>query len=134
MNPQTPAQNNDAATVSPVTASTRVVNESTPAYPAFLDRTRILTARGIPVVPVDPGQKRCTLSGWPTLATTDPNIISLWAQQYPDANTAAVCLAGGVCVVDADVAGLMSRIEQECGQKVPRTLVVKSGGKGLPHV
>jgi P4 family phage/plasmid primase-like protien len=140
MNPQAPT-NNNAASVAPDTApiqlakqSIHIVSAPAGAVNTFISRARILTERGIPVLPVNAGEKRCTLSGWPALATTDEAQIEAWAQQYPNANTAAVCLSDGACVVDADVAGLMSRIEQECGKKVPPTLVVKSGGKGLPHV
>jgi hypothetical protein len=89
MNPQAPA-NKNATEGSASTALSAVVLESPSAYPTFADRARILTARGIPVVPVEPGAKRCTLSGWPALATTDQAQIDAWAAQNPNYNTAAV--------------------------------------------
>jgi P4 family phage/plasmid primase-like protien len=132
MNPQAPANNNAAPEV--VASSTApVVREFPSAYPTFADRARILTARGIPVVPVEPGAKRCTLSGWPALAMTDQGQITAWAAQNPNYNTAAVGKPDGFVILDSDSEDLAERIKRDTGKDLPATFTVKSGGKGFPH-
>jgi len=107
------------------------MNSSAQNNTTFAERAALLTSRGIPVVPVNAGQKRCTVPDWPKLATTDPDLLNRWPS---DSNTAAVCLPGGICVLDADAAGLVARIEQDAGETMPQTFMVKSGGKGFPHI
>ena len=84
----------------------------------FTERASLLTARHIPVVPVEAGQKRCTLKDWPTLATLTP----AWTGDY---NTAAVCLNDGICVLDVDSLDLA--LPQQ-----PTTFTVSSAS-GRPH-
>jgi hypothetical protein len=98
----------------------------------FNERATILTGRGIPVVPVEPGQKRCTIPGWPSLATTDLSKLKQWADS--EMNSAAVATPDGVCILDCDQPDLLERIEGATRQKIPTTLVVKSAGRGCPHV
>jgi hypothetical protein len=95
----------------------------------FAARAALLTARGIPVVPVAPGEKRCLLENWPALATTDLAQIETWSRTTADFNTAAVCLPDGICVLDADAPGLAEQI----GTLLPKTFTTRSAGKGLPH-
>jgi hypothetical protein len=94
----------------------------------FAARAALLTARGIPVVPVAPGEKGCKLTDWPALATTDLAQIEAWSQTA-DFNTAAVCLPDGICVLDADSAELLDHIPQP----LPKTFTTQSAGKRLPH-
>jgi hypothetical protein len=94
----------------------------------FAARAALLAARGIPVVPVAPGEKRCLLPNWPALAATDVAQIETWSQTA-DFNTAAVCLPDGICVLDADSAELLDRIPQP----LPKTFTTRSAGKRLPH-
>lgn len=95
----------------------------------FLERARILAERGVPVAPALTGDKRCVLQGWPEKATLDPAQIQAWSEVNPDANTAAVCLDGGTCVLDADNEQFASFI---FSQKI-LTFTVLSGGRNLPH-
>lgn len=95
----------------------------------FATRAAILTERGIPVVPVNAGEKRCTKPNWPNLATTNEAKIQAWQRENSDFNTAAVCLPDGICVLDADSASLMGKI----GRKMPQTFTVLSAGRQLPH-
>jgi hypothetical protein len=104
------------------------------ANPTFQDRADILTSRGIPVVPVEPLQKRCTMAGWPSLASTDPSVLSLWSKANPNYNTAAVAKLDGFCILDCDTPDLVERIERETGCKTPATFTVRSAGRGCPHI
>jgi hypothetical protein len=104
------------------------------AYPTFQDRANILIERGIPVVPVEPGQKRCTMAGWPSLASTDSSVLSLWSKVNPNYNTAAVAKLDGFCILDCDTPDLVEQIESETGCKMPATFTVRSAGRGCPHV
>jgi P4 family phage/plasmid primase-like protien len=100
----------------------------------FLERARILTSRGIPVAPVDPGAKRCTLPRWPARATTDQAQIAAWAAENPKYNTAAVGKLDGFVILDSDSEDLPERIKRDTGRDLPDTFIVRSGGKGYPHV
>jgi hypothetical protein len=95
----------------------------------FAARAELLTSRNIPTVPVAPGEKKCKLSNWPSLATTDAAQIAKWNTATPDANTAAVCLPDGICVLDADA----PELTQLVGSLLPKTFTTRSAGKGLPH-
>ncbi len=87
----------------------------------FTERASLLTSRHIPVVPVEPNAKRCTLPNWPSLASTVPQ----WTGDY---NTAAVCLNDGICVLDSDSADLAAQLPH-----LPETFTVRSASKQLPH-
>lgn len=95
----------------------------------FLERAAILTERGVPIAPALTGDKRCVLPSWPEKATTSMAQIQAWAEATPNANTAAVCLSDGVCVLDAD----NDLLAIEIAPFIPETFTVLSGGKGLPH-
>lgn len=101
---------------------------------SFKDIALPLAGRGIPVVPVNPLQKQCTLRGWPALATTGTKQILAWDTKNPDYNVACVGKPDGIVILDCDVKGLVARIEQETGQKIPATFTVRSGGKGCAHL
>jgi putative DNA primase/helicase len=133
MTPQAPENNNAAPEVA-ASSMASVVNESPSAYPTFADRARILTSRGIPVVPVNPGERRCQLPGWPQLATTDQEQLNAWAAQNPNYNTAAVAKPDGFVVLDSDSEDLADRIKRDTGKELPDTFTVRSGGKGYPHL
>jgi len=101
---------------------------------SFKDKALPLAARGIPVIPVQPGEKRCLLPAWQTKATTDTDQILQWDKDNPDYNVGAVGKPDGIAILDCDVKGLKKRIETETGHKFPPTLVVKSAGKGAAHI
>jgi bifunctional DNA primase/polymerase-like protein len=100
----------------------------------FIDIAAPLAKMGIPVIPVEPYEKRCLLPEWQKLATTDIEQIKLWNQANPLFNVGCVGKPQGIVILDCDVKGLKKRIEEETGHKFPRTLVVKSGGKGAAHI
>jgi hypothetical protein len=101
-----------------------------PAPSNFAERAEILTSRGIPVVPVVPGEKRCLLPNWQNLATIDPEQIQVWNRQASTYNTGAVCYSDGICVLDADSPELLKMLPLG----VPDTFTVLSGGRKLPHL
>ena len=92
-----------------------------------------LIRRGIPVIPVQPGEKRCVLPQWQGLASTIPSQIEFWNQENPEYNVGCVAQPEGIVILDCDVKGLHKRIVQETGQDFPETLIVRSAGKGCLH-
>jgi Bifunctional DNA primase/polymerase, N-terminal/Primase C terminal 1 (PriCT-1) len=102
----------------------------------FEDRAQILTARGIPVAPVQPKDKVCKLLGWEKLATTNLETVKVWGQGSPDGNTAAVARAesDGFCFFEVDQPNFHEVIQKQTGQKFPETFVVSSSpGRGKGH-
>jgi P4 family phage/plasmid primase-like protien len=100
----------------------------------FLEIATPLIERGIPVIPVQPNEKRCLLPEWQKKATTDIEQVKLWHSENPDFNVGCVGTPEGIVILDADNADLIPRIERETGHKMPRTFTVRSGGKKLPHL
>jgi hypothetical protein len=92
-----------------------------------------LIKRGIPVIPVEPGGKRCLLPEWPARASALQSMVESWHAECPDYNVGCVGMPDGIVILDCDVKGLGKRIERETGQEFPDTLVVKSAGKGCYH-
>lgn len=67
----------------------------------FADRARPLIARGIPVFPCDAGKRPLTENGFKD-ASSDPDQIAAWSNQYPDALVAQPT-GHSVFVLDVDV-------------------------------
>ncbi|MGO9087977.1 MAG: AAA family ATPase [Candidatus Sulfotelmatobacter sp.] len=100
----------------------------------FLEIATPLIQRGIPVIPVQPNEKRCLLPEWQNKATTDIEQVKLWQTENPNFNIGCVGKPDGFVMLDCDVVGLREQIERETKQKFPRTLIVKSAGKGAEHI
>jgi hypothetical protein len=100
----------------------------------FLEIATPLIQRGIPVIPVQPNEKRCLLPEWQTKATTDIERVKLWQTENPVFNVGCVGTPEGIVILDADNPELIARIERETGHEMPRTFTVRSGGKKLPHL
>lgn len=101
---------------------------------SFKDIALPLIERGIFVIPVLPGEKRCLLKNWPGQATRGPEMVKFWDMENPAYNVGCVGKLNSIAILDCDVKGLAKRIEKETGQKFPETLVVKSAGKGCLHI
>ena len=100
----------------------------------FLEIATPLIERGIPVIPVQPNEKRCLLPEWQKKATTDIEQVKLWQTENPHFNVGCVGKPEGFVMLDCDVVGLREQIEKETKQRFPRTLIVKSAGKGAEHI
>jgi putative DNA primase/helicase len=100
----------------------------------FLEIATPLIQLGIPVIPVQPNEKRCLLPEWQMKATTDIEQVKLWQTENPHYNVGCVGKPDGFVMLDCDVVGLREQIEKETGQKFPLTLVVRSAGKGAEHI
>jgi hypothetical protein len=99
----------------------------------FENRALPLISRGIPVFPLPPRSKAAKLSDWQNLASTDHLRIKEWSLQGPEDNCAAVAqaCAGGFWFLDIDRPDFAKTIEEETGQKIPPTMMVRSQpGKG----
>jgi hypothetical protein len=94
----------------------------------FLERAKSTIAKGVPVIRLKPESKIAWDLDWPNLATTDLKVLEKWNNETPDANCAAVAKAqlGGVFFLEIDDPSVVSRIEQETGQKIPQTFRVRS--------
>lgn len=68
--------------------SANPVSQSQPRQ--FIEIAKPLIERGIPVIPVQPHEKRCLLPDWPKLATTDIHQIKAWNTENPYFNVGAV--------------------------------------------
>lgn len=101
---------------------------------SFRDIALPLIARGIPVIPVQPLEKRCLLPEWQQRCTTETGWIDFWELQDPTYNVGCVAKPNGIVILDCDVKGLAKRIAKETGQTWPPTLVVRSAGKGCYHI
>ncbi len=99
----------------------------------FKEIAEPLVTRGVPVIPLRPKTKIAFLTGWETLATTDPTKVEQWDQDYTDANGACVAYARpeGVWFLEIDKPGFAEEIETATGQKIPATFMVRSSpGRG----
>lgn len=56
----------------------------------FLEIATPLIQRGIPVIPVQPNEKRCLLPEWQMKATTDIEQVKLWQTENPTFNVGCV--------------------------------------------
>lgn len=101
---------------------------------SFKDIALPLIARGIPVIPVQPGQKKCLLPNWPGHATTGKAMVEFWDQENPNYNVGCVGKLDGFVILDCDRKGLPKEIEAETGQKFEPTFTVRSAGKRCLHI
>jgi hypothetical protein len=69
-----------------------------------------LIRRGIPVVPVEPGGKRCLLPEWPGRASALQSMVESWHGECPDYNVGCVAQPDGIVILDCDVIELHKRI------------------------
>src|SRR5271155_3369395 len=99
----------------------------------FLERAQATVAKGAPVIRLRPRTKIAADSDWPSLATTNPETLTKWNTEMPEANCAAVAQGrmGGVWFLEIDDPSVPPRIESETGQKIPLTYRVRSrSGRG----
>jgi Bifunctional DNA primase/polymerase, N-terminal len=102
--------------------------------PSFNEIALPLANRGIKVIPVRPLSKEGVLKDQFRYATTSPEQIECWNHENPNYNVGCVGTPDTILILDCDVKGLIQRIEQETGQQLPPTLVVRSAGKGCAHI
>jgi hypothetical protein len=107
---------------------------NSPTIQTFKDLALPLVERGIPVIPVVPFGKNPELSVAAKRSTLSAEQVLAWDAQWPDHNVGCVGTPETVVILDCDVPGLMTRIEQETGHKLPQTFTVKSAGKGCAHL
>lgn len=99
----------------------------------FKDIAEPLVSRGVPVIPLRPKTKIAFMTNWPDEATIDPVKIAQWDMEYVDANGACVARAkpDGVWFLELDRQGVLEKIQQDTGQKIPDTFMVRSSpGRG----
>jgi hypothetical protein len=94
----------------------------------FFERAYQTTQKGVPVIRLRPNTKVAMDNDWPSLATTDTAILQHWNQETPDANCAAVAKASldGVWFLEVDAPEVLARIQEDTGQKIPKTYRVRS--------
>ena len=92
-----------------------------------------LVSRGVPVIPLRPKAKVAFIAKWEQHASTAPEVIEKWNQEYRDNNAAAVAFArpDGFWFFEIDRPGYKEEIEKQTGKKLPQTLMVRSSpGRG----
>lgn len=96
------------------------------------EQALLYAARGWPVHPLS--GKKPILTGWPSLATTDPNIIHSWWIRYPRANVGiATGRRANLMVLDVDPRHGGDESLQDLEWKyglLPKTVEVKTGSGG----
>src|ERR1035437_5263462 len=86
-----------------------------------------MVKRGVPVIPVRAHDKIPLPMAWQFKASKNPNDILGWINQYGnDINCGCVATLDGQWMLDADNPELWSLLEQETGQKLPRTFTTGS--------
>ena len=70
----------------------------------FATSAAALAALGLRTHPLKPRGKSPLLRGWQKLATSNPDTLKTWAEQYPTANSGVVAgAASGIIIVDMDL-------------------------------
>ena len=101
------------------------------------DYAAIATAalnRGFKVTPVHPMEKRGVLYNWNKNPTTTLSEVLQHAKDFPNHNVGIVGRRGigNHCFLDIDADGVVERVEQETGQKMPLTYIVSSRPESAP--
>jgi hypothetical protein len=99
----------------------------------FKDIAIPLVARNVPVIPLRPKTKIAFLNNWQEIASTDLAKIEKWDDEYSDANAACVAFSkpDGIWFLEIDRSGFVQTIEEQTGQKIPDTFMVRSSpGRG----
>ena len=76
-----------------------------PHTPSLLDAARAYAARGWPVFPLVPRDKRPLTQHGVKDATTDPAQLERWWRAHPAANIGLDCGGAGLVVIDIDAHG-----------------------------
>jgi Bifunctional DNA primase/polymerase, N-terminal len=90
--------------------------------------------RGFRITPVHPLEKRGVLYNWNRQPTTTLSEVLQHAKDFPNHNVGIVGRrgVGNHCFLDIDADGVVERIEQETGQKMPVTYTVCSRPQTAP--
>ena len=99
----------------------------------FKDIATPLVARNVPVIPLRPKTKIAFLNNWQDIASTDLARVEKWDDEYSDANAACVAFSkpDGIWFLEIDRPGFAQIIEEQTGQKIPDTFMVRSSpGRG----
>jgi hypothetical protein len=95
--------------------------------PDFIAIAMPLVKRGFRVTPVHPQTKCGVMSNWQNFQITTPEEVLAFAKYYPNHNVGVVGKRkpGRHCFLDDD-SGVVARIEEETGHKMPKTYTVAS--------
>src|SRR6266849_817596 len=90
--------------------------------------------RGFRITPVHPLEKRGVLYNWNRQPTTTLSEVLQHAKDFPNHNVGIVGRrgVGNHCFLDIDADGVIERMEQETGQKMPVTYTVSSRPQTAP--
>src|SRR5690349_10286886 len=86
----------------------------------FADHALPMVAKGIPVIPLEPGSKETHVGA--KAATLDRNVVNQWNAAQPDANCGCVAQAvpGGIWYLETDSSDLAEKYRQETGREIPK--------------
>jgi DNA polymerase III delta prime subunit len=98
---------------------------------SFAQRATFWRHLRVPIIPVQPRSKACTLKNWPEKATTEECQIAQWNRENPAYNLGAVAKPHLGCTFDGDHESIFERIRLETGKELPLTLS-SQGSKDFP--
>lgn len=103
--------------------------------PDYVQIAMPLVNRGFRVTPVHPRTKSGVMRNWQNHQATTPDEIRKHAHYYPNHNVGVVGKrgVGRHMFLDIDAEGVVERIEQETGRKVPKTYTVSSRPQSAPY-
>lgn len=95
--------------------------------PDFVAIATPLVVKGFRITPVHPQTKCGVMGNWQNFQITTPEEVLAFAKYYPHHNVGVVGKRkpGRYCFLDDD-SGVVARIEEETGHKMPRTYTVAS--------
>jgi hypothetical protein len=101
----------------------------------FADRALPYVRMGINVIPLRPATKDAYWTAWPEMlrqsGLPSEEDIQKHSKHHPSDNVGAVAelKLGGALMIDADSIKLIAKIEADTSQKMPETMIVRSGRK-----
>jgi len=85
--------------------------------------------RGLSIHPVKPRSKEPLLNRWPEMASSDPQQIEAWQQQFPGCNF-GVAASDDICILESDN---VNALRDKLSRQLPATYVVQAR-PSRPHL
>ena len=87
-----------------------------------MNAIQLVTERGLSLHPVKAKGKEPLLTGWPKLASSSPQQISAWEEQFSSCNFGAVA-SDEICILESDDEG---QLRERLSKQIPRTYTVQA--------
>jgi hypothetical protein len=90
---------------------------------------QLVTERGLSLHSVKPQGKEPLLNGWPTLASSDPQQIAAWQEQFAGCNFGAAA-SDEICILESDD---VNTLRDKLSRQLPTTYTVQARAN-RPHI